>query len=97
MLIITDVRMRRVRQKGKLKALASITIDDAFVIHDVRVIEGEKGFFVGMPSKRSADGSYRDIAHPINTETRDRIQDKVLEKYWETLAKDPEPVMETAE
>ncbi|MBO6165653.1 MAG: septation regulator SpoVG [Eubacterium sp.] len=81
---ITDVRVRRVTKEGKMRAIVSITIDNEFVIHDIKVIEGEKGLFIAMPSRKSADGEYRDIAHPINSETRQRIQDFILEKYAET-------------
>lgn len=78
---ITDVRIRKVSLEGKLKATASITIDGAFVVHDIKVIEGAKGVFVAMPSKKNADGEYKDIVHPINTETRNEIQRVILEKY----------------
>ena len=67
---ITDVRVRKVAKEGKLKAVVSITIDDEFVVHDIKVIEGEKGLFIAMPSKKALDGEYRDIAHPINSGTR---------------------------
>ena len=82
---ITDVRIRRVtKEEGKMKAFVSITIDEEFVVHDIKIIEGEKGLFIAMPSRKTADGEYRDIAHPINSETRARIQDIILEKYAET-------------
>ena len=71
---ITDVRVRRVSKEGKMKAVVSITIDDEFVVHDIKVIEGEKGLFIAMPSRKAADGEYRDIAHPINSVTRAEIQ-----------------------
>ena len=80
---ITDVRLRKVENAGKLKAVASITFDDEFVVHDIKIIEGEKGLFIAMPSRKSADGEYRDIAHPISSETRTLIQDMILEKYKE--------------
>ena len=80
---ITDVRVRKVAKEGKLKAVVSITIDDEFVVHDIKVIEGEKGLFIAMPSKK-----YRDIAHPINTATRERIQTTILGKYEEALEED---------
>lgn len=83
---ITDVRVRMVAKEGKLKAIVSITMDEEFVVHDIKVIEGEKGLFIAMPSKKAADGEYRDIAHPINSGTRERIQKLILEKYEETLA-----------
>ena len=78
---ITDVRLRKMEKEGKLKAVASITIDDVFVVHDIKVIEGDKGLFIAMPSRKSSDGEYRDIAHPINTQTRDRLQKIVLDAY----------------
>ena len=83
---ITDVRIRKVEKEGKMKAVESITIDEEFVVHDIKIIEGEKGLFIAMPSRKAADGEYRDIAHPINSETRERIQRLILEKYEETLA-----------
>lgn len=83
---ITDVRIRRVEKEGKMKAVVSITIDEEFVVHDIKIIEGEKGLFIAMPSRKAADGEYRDIAHPINSRTRERIQKLILEKYEETLA-----------
>ena len=78
---ITDVRVRKVAKDGKMKAIVSITIDDEFVIHDIKVIDGEKGLFIAMPSKKSQDGEYRDTAHPINSATRERIQRQILEAY----------------
>ena len=83
---ITDVRIRRVEKEGKMKAVVSITIDEEFVVLDIKIIEGEKGLFIAMPSRKAADGEYRDIAHPINSGTRERIQKLILEKYEETLA-----------
>ena len=83
---ITDVRIRKVEKEGKMKAVVSITIDEDFVVHDIKIIEGEKGLFIAMPSRKAADGEYRDIAHPINSNTRDRIQKLILEKYQETMA-----------
>ena len=71
---ITDVRVRKVTKEGKMKAVVSITIDNEFVVHDIKVIDGEKGLFIAMPSRKAADGEYRDIAHPINSNTRERIQ-----------------------
>ncbi len=78
---ITDFRIRKVEKEGKMKAVVSITIDEEFVIHDIKVIEGDKGLFIAMPSRKAADGEYRDIAHPINSETREKIQNLILEKY----------------
>ena len=85
---ITDVRIRRVEKEGKMKAVVSITIDEEFVVHDIKIIEGEKGLFIAMPSRKAADGEYRDIAHPINSRTRERIQNIILEKYEEALTED---------
>lgn len=82
---ITDIRVRKVAKEGKMKAVVSITIDDEFVVHDIKVIEGEKGLFIAMPSRKAADGEYRDIAHPINSTTRDRIQTLILDKYQEVM------------
>ena len=78
---ITDVRVRKIAKEGKMRAVVSITIDDEFVVHDIKVIEGEKGLFIAMPSRKSSDGEYRDIAPPINTQTRDKLQKIVLEAY----------------
>lgn len=83
---ITDIRIRSVEKEGKMKAVVSITIDDEFVVHDIKIIEGEKGMFIAMPSRKTSDGEYRDIAHPINTATRERLQSMILDKYQETLA-----------
>lgn len=69
---ITDIRIRKVDKDGKMKAVVSITIDDAFVVHDIKIIEGEKGLFIAMPSRKASDGEYRDIAHPINSGTREK-------------------------
>ena len=85
---ITDVRLRKVATEGRMKAIASITIDHEFVVHDIRVIDGNSGLFVAMPSKRTPDGEFRDIAHPITSGTRQKIQDAVLEHYYR--ADDPE-------
>ena len=78
---ITDVRVRKITKEGKMRAIVSITIDDEFVIHDIKVIEGEKGMFIAMPSKKATDGEYRDIAHPISSDTRAMIQKQILEAY----------------
>ena len=83
---ITDVRIRKVEKEGKMKAVVSITIDEEFMVHDIKVIEGHKGLFIAMPSRKAADGEYRDIAHPINSDTRERIQTLILQKYQETMA-----------
>ena len=83
---ITDVRVRKMTQDSKMKAIVSITIDDVFVVHDIKVIEGEKGLFIAMPSKKATDGEYRDIAHPINSDTRESIQKTILDSYEKALS-----------
>lgn len=86
---ITDVRVRKISKESKMRAIVSITIDDEFVVHDIKVIEGEKGLFIAMPSKKATDGEYRDIAHPINSATRESIQNIILDAY-EKAADEPE-------
>ena len=78
---ITDVRLRRVNTDGRMKAICSVTFDNEFVVHDIRVIDGNNGMFVAMPSKRTPDGEFRDIAHPISSSTREKIQAAVLAEY----------------
>lgn len=85
---VTDVRFRRVQSEGRMKAIASITLDDEFVVHDIRIIEGEDGFFVAMPSKKTPDGNFRDIAHPINAKGRKKLQDAVLNAFHKELEKE---------
>ena len=85
---IKDVRVRKVARNGKMKAVVSITIDDVFVVHDIKVIEGDKGLFIAMPSRKAADGEYKDIAHPINSDTRTALQELILMKYQETMESD---------
>lgn len=82
---ITDVRVRKMTKEGKMKAVVSITIDDEFVVHDIKVVEGDNGLFIAMPSRRTSDGEYRDVAHPINSSTRSSIQSIVLEAYEKAL------------
>ena len=83
---ITDVRVRKIASEGKMKAIVSVTFDNEFVVHDIKVIDGEKGLFIAMPSRKAADGEYRDIAHPINSDTRSKIQQIILDKYEEEMA-----------
>lgn len=83
---VTDVRVRKINQDGKMKAIVSVTLDDAFVIHDVKVVEGQNGLFVAMPSRKTPEGDYRDIAHPITTNAREIIQTAVLDAYQNALA-----------
>lgn len=83
---ITDVRVRKVNVEGKMRAIVSVTLDNEFVVHDIKVIEGENGLFIAMPSKKGNNGEYRDIAHPINSATREKIQQLILEAYQRELA-----------
>jgi stage V sporulation protein G len=78
---ITDIRIRKVNADGKLKAYVTVTFDESFVVHNVKVIEGENGIFIAMPSRRTKNGEYKDVAHPINTEFRGILQDRILEEY----------------
>ncbi len=87
---ITGVRVRKIANEGKMKAVVSITIDDVFVVHDIKVIDGEKGLFIAMPSKKATDGEYRDIAHPINSETRENLQKLILEAYEKAVVEEEE-------
>jgi stage V sporulation protein G len=92
---ITDIRVRKLTKEGKMKAVVSVTFDDVFVVHDIKVIDGDKGLFIAMPSRRAGDGEYRDIAHPINSDMRDRLQSEILAKYEEAVKESREN--ETAE
>ncbi|QCX34825.1 septation protein SpoVG [Caloramator sp. E03] len=78
---ITDVRVRKITNEGKMKAIVSVTFDNAFVVHDIKVIDGQNGLFIAMPSRKTPDGEFKDIAHPINTETREAIQSAILAEY----------------
>ena len=78
---ITDVRIRKVSDEGKMKAVVSITFDDEFVVHDIKIIEGQNGLFIAMPSRKTANGEYKDVAHPISPEFRTELQDKILAEY----------------
>lgn len=92
---ITDVRVRKVSaNEGKLRAVVSITMDDEFVVHDIKVIEGDKGLFIAMPSRKASDGVYRDIAHPISKTAREMIQNRILEKYEEVMKEESEETEE---
>lgn len=82
---VTDVRVRKVNNEGKMKAIVSVTFDDEFVVHDIKVIEGQNGLFIAMPSRKMADGEFRDIAHPINSETRTIIQEAVFAEYEKVM------------
>lgn len=87
---ITDIRTRVVSKESKMKAVVSVTFDDSFVVHDIKVIEGEKGLFIAMPSKKTPDGEYRDVAHPINGDMRAMLQDAILTEYERALTELPE-------
>lgn len=82
---ITDVRIRKMNDEGKMKAIVSVTFEDAFVVHDIKIIEGQNGLFIAMPSRKVAEGDYRDIAHPINSDTRANLQDIILTEYERAL------------
>jgi len=90
---ITDIRIRKISTAGKMKAIVSVTFDDMFVVHDMKIIEGQSGYFIAMPSRKTPSGEYKDIAHPINSETRDMIQHAIIEKY-EALPEEDEVVPE---
>ena len=84
-MIITDVRVRKIATEGKMKAIVSVTFDNEFVVHDIKIIEGQNGLFIAMPSRKTPDGEFKDIAHPINTDTREKIQVSILEAYEKAL------------
>ena len=90
---VTDVRVRKIAKESKMKAIVSITLDDEFVVHDIKIIEGDKGLFIAMPSKKASDGEYRDIAHPIHSQTREAIQKVILESYERALL-EPEGLLD---
>ena len=83
---ITDVRVRKVAAEGKMKAIVSVTFDNEFVVHDIKVIEGQNGLFIAMPSRKTPDGEFKDIAHPINTQTREKIQKSILDEYEKVIS-----------
>lgn len=85
---ITDVRVRKITAEGRMKAVVSVTFDNEFVVHDIKIIESDKGLFIAMPSRKTPDGEFKDIAHPINAETREKIQKAILEKYESTAAEE---------
>lgn len=87
---ITDVRIRKIAADGKMKAIVSVTFDNEFVVHDIKVIEGQNGLFIAMPSRKTPDGEFKDIAHPINTQTRERIQNAILDEYQKVKNEEPE-------
>ena len=91
-MLITDIRVRKINSEGRMKAVVSVTFDDAFVVHDIKVIEGQDKLFIAMPSRKTPDGEFKDIAHPINAETRELLHSKILEKYQEVLETPEEAV-----
>lgn len=91
---ITDVRVRRVNKDGKMKAIVSITIDNEFAVHDIKVIEGDNGIFIAMPSRKATDGEFKDIAHPINSNARNKIQEAIIAGYEKALAESESSVEE---
>ena len=91
---ITDVRVRKIASEGKMKAIVSVTFDNEFVVHDINIIEGQNGLFIAMPSRKTPDGEFKDIAHPINTETRERIQSAILEAYEKAVSEESLTVSE---
>lgn len=92
---ISDIRVRKVTADGKLKAYVTVTFDNCFVVHNVKVIEGKNGTFIAMPSRKTKTGEYKDVAHPIHTEFRSILQDRILEAYEKSL--DEEPVAQHSE
>lgn len=82
---VTDVRIRKITEEGKMKAIVSVTFDNEFVVHDIKIIDGQNGLFIAMPSRRMINGEFRDVAHPINAETRKKIQDAIFEEYEKVL------------
>ncbi len=92
---ITDVRIRKISSEGKMKAIVSVTFDNEFVVHDIKVIEGQNGLFIAMPSRKTPAGEFKDIAHPINTDTRQKIQEAILTEY-EDAKNDLDAVVEIA-
>ena len=82
---ITDVRIRKIASEGKMKAIVSVTFENEFVVHDIKVIEGQNGLFIAMPSRKTPDGEFKDIAHPINTETREKLQTAILNEYEKVM------------
>lgn len=93
---ITDVRVRRISEEGKMKAIISVTFNEQFVVHDIKIIDGQNGLFIAMPSRKMGDGEFRDIAHPINSETREKLQEAIFAEYEKNLATVTEMPRETA-
>jgi len=87
---ITDVRVRKINSEGKMKAIVSVTFEDCFVVHDIKIIEGQNGLFIAMPSRKMPDGEFKDIAHPINSETRNLVAEAVFKAYEEKRTEESE-------
>ncbi|MBP1927113.1 stage V sporulation protein G [Sedimentibacter acidaminivorans] len=87
---ITDVRVRKINTEGKMKAIVSVTFEDCFVVHDIKIIEGQNGLFIAMPSRKMPDGEFKDIAHPINSDTRNLVAEAVFKAYEEKLTEENE-------
>jgi len=92
---ITDIRIRKINAEGRMKAVVSVTFDNAFVVHDIKVIEGQDKLFIAMPSRKTPDGEFKDIAHPINAETREKLQSAILDKYESTIIEDTEAAQDS--
>ncbi len=88
-MVATDIKIRKISQEGKMKAIVSVTFDNAFVVHDIKIIEGQDKLFAAMPSRKASDGTYRDIVHPITSEMRETLQNAILEKYKEFIENEP--------
>ncbi|MEF9935212.1 MAG: septation regulator SpoVG [Clostridium sp.] len=93
---ITDVRIRKISNEGKMKAIVSVTFDNEFVVHDIKVIDGQNGLFIAMPSRKTPEGEFKDIAHPINTDTREKIQNSILDEYEKAKLLSDDEVVEEA-
>ncbi|HHZ02162.1 MAG TPA: septation regulator SpoVG [Tissierellia bacterium] len=93
---ISDVRVRKINTEGKMKAIVSVTFDDCFVVHDIKIIEGQEGLFIAMPSRKMPDGEFKDIAHPINSETRSLVSEAVFKAYEEKLMEESDKMEEAA-
>ncbi len=89
-MVITDIRIKKISSEGKMKAIVSVTFDDAFVVHDIKIIEGQDKLFTAMPSRKTPENEYKDIAHPINSEMRELLERSILEKYEQEINQDEE-------
>ena len=94
---ITDIRVRKINAEGKMKAVVSVTFDNAIVVHDIKIIDGQEKLFIAMPSRKTPDGEFKDIAHPINAQVREYLENAILEKYESALAEEASAATESAE